>query len=527
MANSRLGCYWSVMHRRPQDYDYFKALQPTVFKIMDGGANDYAWAKANLPNALVLARDWAMSEQHEDMLKYPAETGIRHAREWNEHQKRLGFDKAKTLILGINEPKVWEPGVPEALRVYTIALCGEAAKLGLRVGAMQLSVGWPNNTGPDTPPNWEPWRGVDTAIRACNGALITHEYWADSGPGENWGWWAGRTLKCPWQVPIVIGECGVDMFVKDTSVGQQNRGWVGHMPPERYAKELAEYTSRMSADSRFVGCCVFASDFAAHEWYSFDVEPAYHAILATPTTDTHTVFIPAAGSGTTTMYVTAPAGLYLRAEAKLDGASLGRVPYGEQVTALGDLEGQWVRVQHDDKTGYMYRTYLSATQPQPVTVPSEGPEPTPQPQDNWGRSIAFVRRWEGGWADDPNDPGGATNKGITFVTFTKWRITHGQPHPTKDDLRNISDEETNAIYRQWYWLDSGCEQMAWPLCLAVFDTSVNSGPGNAAHILNQSNGNFLRFMGLLIDWYARIDGFANYGRAWMRRRADLLLEAAK
>ena len=279
---TRLGVYWSVMHRRPQDYDYFKRLQPTVFKIMDGGPNDYAWANANLPGSVVLARDWALSEQHGDMLADPVGTGQRHAREWDAHQRRLGFDRARTLILGINEPRVWEAGVPEALRLYTIALCDEAARLGLRVGAMQLSVGWPNNTGPDTPPDWSPWHGVDEAIHRGHHALVLHEYWADNGPGENWGWWAGRALKCPWQVPIIVGECGVDMYVKDASVPHNRRGWQGRMHPTRYAQELADYTGRMSVDPRFVGCCVFASDFASHEWYRFDVEPAYQAILATP-----------------------------------------------------------------------------------------------------------------------------------------------------------------------------------------------------------------------------------------------------
>lgn len=279
---SKLGTYWSVMHRRPQDYDYFKRLQPSVFKIMDGGPNDYAWAKANLPDSLIIARDWALSEQHEDMRREPIPTGRRHAEEWNQHQQRLGFDRAKTLILGINEPRVWEPGVSESLRQYTIALCDRAKELGLRVGAMQLSVGWPANNGPDTPPDWNPWHGVEDAIRRGNHALVCHEYFADSGPSENWGWWAGRSLKCPWQVPIVIGECGVDMYVKDASVDHAKRGWLGRMHPARYAQELAEYARRMGADPRFAGCCVFASDFASHEWYSFDIEPAYQAILAAP-----------------------------------------------------------------------------------------------------------------------------------------------------------------------------------------------------------------------------------------------------
>lgn len=283
---SKLGVYWSVMHRRPADYDYFKRLQPSVFKIMDGGPNDYAWARENLPSSLIIARDWALSEQHSDMIKDPVGTGRRHAQEWNSHANHLGFDRANTLILGINEPRIWEPGVPEALRQYTIAMCDEATKLGLRVGAMQLSVGWPNNTGPDTPPDWSPFDGIDDAIRHNNGALVTHEYFADNGPGELWGWWCGRVLKCPWQVPIVIGECGIDMYVKDGSVPHASRGWRGRKSPEQYAAELADYTARMSADGRYVGNCVFASDFASHEWFSFDIEPAYQAILAIPIPDT-------------------------------------------------------------------------------------------------------------------------------------------------------------------------------------------------------------------------------------------------
>ena len=40
----------------------------------------------------------------------------------------------------------------------------------------------------------------------------------------------------------------------------------------------------MATDDRFMGCAVFASDFADREWYSFDVEPAYEAILNAPIT---------------------------------------------------------------------------------------------------------------------------------------------------------------------------------------------------------------------------------------------------
>ena len=55
------------------------------------------------PHALVIARDWALSEQHDNMLRDPAGTGRRHAQEWHGHADRLGFDRANTLVLGINE----------------------------------------------------------------------------------------------------------------------------------------------------------------------------------------------------------------------------------------------------------------------------------------------------------------------------------------------------------------------------------------------------------------------------------------
>jgi hypothetical protein len=503
---------------------------------MDGGAPDYKFVHDNLPNTLVLARNWARSEQHSDMLANPVGTGQRHAREWDDQQRELGFDRAKTVVLGINEPTVWEPGFTEALRLYTIALCDEAGKLGLRVGAMQFGVGWPNNNGPDTPPDWSPWHGCEDAIIRNNGVLVTHCYWADSGPAENWGWWAGRVLKCPWQVPIAIGECGVDMFVKDTSVGQQHRGWIGHMPPERYAAELNEYVSRMSADSRFVGCCVFASDFQAHEWYSFDVEPAYNAILAlppaptvpaTPPSTVHLPSIKVPDGPHKTMWVNAPAGLNLR-ETPRDGKIVATVPYATPVTVLGAnvSEGvSWSAVVLGDGTtlGYMLTSLLSPIHPIPPT-----PAPQPEPStDCWQRALAFVRRWEGGWADNPADPGGATNKGVTIGTFIKWRIEHGQGTPTKDDLRNLSDEEANQIYREWYWLASGADKLPWPLCLAHFDTAVNSGPGNAAIMLKESGGNFLSYMASLIEFYTGIQGFGIFGKAWMARRADLLREASK
>ncbi len=272
-----LGVYWAVAHRRPQDYNFFLNLQVPVVKIMDGGLPDYAWVHNNLPNALVVARDWSLSEQHDDVRRDPVATGKRHAREWVTHQKRLGFDIARTLVLGQNEPRVWEDMscVP-----YNVAFLDECALLGLRAGALNLSVGWPANNGPDTPPDWTPYEPVHQAIKRGNHVLTTHEYWADLGPQENWGWWGGRTLRCPWDVPILIGECGFEMAVKRPVTSMWDRGWQAHISAQMYADQLVEYSNRMAADSRIVGLCTFLCDYQNNEWASLDLEPAYNEILA-------------------------------------------------------------------------------------------------------------------------------------------------------------------------------------------------------------------------------------------------------
>lgn len=276
-----LSVYWSPWHRRPTDYEYFLQLQPAVVKIMDGGAPDYAWVHGTLPGALVLARDWALSEQKSDMLRDPEGTGKRHAQEWKAKQPALLFDPGRTLVLGINEPAVWEAGVPEALRVYTIAFLDACRGLGLRAGAMQLSVGWPGNHGPNEPPDWSPWYGVEEAIRAGNHALVLHEYWATGGPGESWGWTAGRFTKCPWNVPIIIGECGLDMgVVQDPATLPGNRGWQGNVDAATYAAQCAEYVRLALEDARFFAATAFTTDYQSAEWQSFDTEPARGALIS-------------------------------------------------------------------------------------------------------------------------------------------------------------------------------------------------------------------------------------------------------
>ena len=65
--------------------------------------------------------------------------------------------------------------------------------------------------------------------------------------------------------------------------------------------------------------------------------------------------------------------------------------------------------------------------------------------------IPFLKRWEGGFVNDPDDKGGATMMGVTIGTYTTWCARVGRPAPTVGDLRLITDADWHAIFKTMYW----------------------------------------------------------------------------
>lgn len=100
-------------------------------------------------------------------------------------------------------------------------------------------------------------------------------------------------------------------------------------------------------------------------------------------------------------------------------------------------------------------------------------------------ALPFVLRWEGGFVDHPDDPGGATNKGVTQAVYDRWRRGSGLAQRT---VRELADNEMQAIYESGYWHPPRCDALANPLDLVQFDTAVNMGTGRAARFLQQAAG---------------------------------------
>jgi lysozyme family protein len=103
---------------------------------------------------------------------------------------------------------------------------------------------------------------------------------------------------------------------------------------------------------------------------------------------------------------------------------------------------------------------------------------------NFERCLDMVLKHEGGWADHPKDPGGATMKGVTIGTFSQFK---GRK-VSKEELRNISDADLQAIYRRKYWDVVKADELPSGLDFVAFDAAVNSGPARGARWLQVALG---------------------------------------
>ena len=63
----------------------------------------------------------------------------------------------------------------------------------------------------------------------------------------------------------------------------------------------------------------------------------------------------------------------------------------------------------------------------------------------------FILKWEGGFANDPDDRGGATNRGVTIAALTAYRKRIGGKTPSVADLKNITDAEWTSLFKSMYW----------------------------------------------------------------------------
>jgi hypothetical protein len=102
---------------------------------------------------------------------------------------------------------------------------------------------------------------------------------------------------------------------------------------------------------------------------------------------------------------------------------------------------------------------------------------------------------EGGYSNDPRDPGGETNFGISK-----------RYHPDVD-IKNLTVDGAKAIYLSEYWIPAKCDAAEYPMDICLFDSQVNPqndpklpGGGNQ-EIMNQHPDNWQEYMMLRMARY--------------------------
>jgi lysozyme family protein len=103
---------------------------------------------------------------------------------------------------------------------------------------------------------------------------------------------------------------------------------------------------------------------------------------------------------------------------------------------------------------------------------------------NFPRELADELVFEGGFVDDPQDPGGATDFGITLATLGHWE---GRP-ATIAQLEALSAADKAAIYRALFWNVVQGDELPGGVDLVVFDMAVNGGPRAAVEMLQTRVG---------------------------------------
>lgn len=104
---------------------------------------------------------------------------------------------------------------------------------------------------------------------------------------------------------------------------------------------------------------------------------------------------------------------------------------------------------------------------------------------NFDEALKRVLVHEGGYADHPADPGGATMKGVTQRVYDGWRRRQGKATRA---VRLITDAEVAAIYRVQYWDAIRGDDLPAGIDYATFDGAVNSGTSQATKWVQRALG---------------------------------------
>ena len=154
------------------------------------------------------------------------------------------------------------------------------------------------------------------------------------------------------------------------------------------------------------------------------------------------------------------------------------------------------------------------------------------------RCVAFVINEEGGFVNDPADPGGATKFGVSIRSHARdiGDLDHDGDIDA-DDVRILTVDQAVEIYHEHYWAAVRGEELDPQLAVVLLDTGVNCGIDRAIRMLQEvigavvdgqfgpatmrrvqeTNGIDRAFIEARKAYYRTLKKFPRYGRGWLAR----------
>jgi len=147
-------------------------------------------------------------------------------------------------------------------------------------------------------------------------------------------------------------------------------------------------------------------------------------------------------------------------------------------------------------------------------------------KENFDDAFTALIGNEGGYSNNPADPGGETMYGVTKRVALKHGYTGA--------MRDLPLDLAKSIAKAEYWDPVGGDELPDKLDFQVFDASYNSGPERAEHWLGLAQQPatddpeklIMRFDARRLLFLDSLPTWPSFGRGWCTRIADNLLRAA-
>lgn len=104
----------------------------------------------------------------------------------------------------------------------------------------------------------------------------------------------------------------------------------------------------------------------------------------------------------------------------------------------------------------------------------------------------FTAKWEGGYGENQNDPGGATKYGISlrFLKQQDFDIgdIDGDGDVDADDVRALTPDDAARLMKREFWDGLGLNEVKERCAMVLYDTAVNMGPSFARRMAQRALG---------------------------------------